>query len=150
MEAGTIEQVDERAAREAREALAEHDGTLDGDPGPEEPPEEPEAADTRPGGAADDEPQAEAGQLVLEGTGEKLTATVGGKAPTTSKLTITGGQIEVAGVYSKGDKIVVEIEATVDFVGFKDETDSKTRQVVGCARQHKARITGVREISREG
>lgn len=86
----------------------------------------------------------EAPSLVLDGSHEQLSFEVGGKEPTTSYLTLTGGQVEVASGFSKGEKIVLTIEATVQEVAFRDETDSKTQQVVGAKRKHKARITGVR------
>lgn len=80
--------------------------------------------------------------LVLAGSDGQLSLNVGGKRPTTSSLTLTGGKFDVEGQYKKGEIVVVQIEAVVGEVAFIDLTDSKTNQVVGCARRHKARIVG--------
>lgn len=91
------------------------------------------------GGAGEDD-QA----LSLPGSSSQLSFEVGGKKPTSSKLTLTGGQIEVEGTFKKGEIVVFTVEAVVEEVGFRDQTDPKTRQVVGCARKHKARIVASR------
>jgi hypothetical protein len=100
------------------------------------------------GAAVLDPPQDETedlptGDLVLEGSGQLTLNVGGGKQPTSSTLRLTGGKVDVEGGFSKGETVVVRIEAVVNEVGFKDEHDSKTGQVVGCQRNHKARITGI-------
>lgn len=92
--------------------------------------------------------------LVITGSGQ-LGFDVGGKEPTGSSLRLTGGKIKVsASSFEKGESLTVEVKhadgetigryvAVVDEVSFKDETDSKTGQVIGCERRHKARIAGV-------
>jgi hypothetical protein len=83
------------------------------------------------------------GELVIDAGGQLTLNVGGGKQPTTSTLRLVGGKIEVDGQYAKGERIVVRIEAVVNEIGFKDQEDSKTGQVVGCERRHRARITGV-------
>lgn len=86
------------------------------------------------------------GELVI-GEGGQLTLSVGGgKQPTSSTLRLVGGKIDVDGQYSKGEALVLRIECVVNEVAFKDEADSKTGQVVGCARNHRARVTGVKVL----
>jgi hypothetical protein len=97
---------------------------------PEDPPDTPEQA----------EPTSE---LVISAGGQLTLNVGGGKQPTTSTLRLVGGKIEVDGQFAKGETIVVRIEAVVNEIGFKDQEDSKTGQVVGCERRHRARITGV-------
>lgn len=94
----------------------------------------------------DEAPGAAQPPLVLEGRGQ-LSFDVGGKEPTSSHLTLTGGQIEVAGSYDKGDEIVLTVRLVVQEVAFRDEIDRKTGQVVGAKRKHKARITRVDETT---
>lgn len=88
--------------------------------------------------------------IVIDGTGQ-LGFDVGGKKPTSSTLTITGGKFEVDGSFRKGDTLVLRLEDAdgnslarvpllVDSITFKDKVDAKTGQVVDCARQHKARV----------
>jgi hypothetical protein len=75
--------------------------------------------------------------------GGQLSLEVGGKRPTGGTVTLTGGKFSLPkGQFVKGERIVVRVEAIVDKVAFKDQTDAKTRQIVGCERQHEARITG--------
>ena len=79
--------------------------------------------------------------LVIDGSGQ-LSLAVGGKRPTTSSLTLVGGKIDVEGQFEKGEIVVLQVECVVGEIAFKDLTDSKTNQIVGCARRHKARIVG--------
>jgi hypothetical protein len=72
----------------------------------------------------------------------QLSFDVGGEKPTDSTLKVVGGQIEVRGSFQKGERIRATIELTVGEVSFRDKRDSKTDEVVGCTRAHKARITG--------
>jgi hypothetical protein len=81
--------------------------------------------------------------LELEAGGQ-LSLEVGGKRPTAATLTLTGGKVQLPkGQFAKGDRIVVRVEATVRGVKLQDQVDSKTRQVVGCERQHFAPIENV-------
>lgn len=88
------------------------------------------------------EPTEEELALVIDGS-DQLSFNVGGKAPTSATLRLTGGKLEVEGQFDKGQVIAVRVEAVVDDIGFKDKTDPKTSQVVGCERRQKARIVGV-------
>ena len=84
--------------------------------------------------------------LVVEGAHEKLGLNVTGRTPTSSTLAITGGKVEVAGQYDLGDTVSFRVTVVIGDVGFKDETDSKTRQVVGRERRHKGSIIGISEV----
>ena len=86
--------------------------------------------------------------LVIEGTGQ-LSFDVGGKRVTSSELKLVGGKLEVEGQFEKGELVVLRLEAIVGEVAFVDSTDSKTGQVVGCARRHKARIVNVSRADEE-
>lgn len=78
-----------------------------------------------------------------EATGPlQLSFAVGGKKPTCSALTMVGGKLDIPESFRKGQKIVLRVELEVGEVGFKDQTDPKTGQVVGCERRHKARVIG--------
>lgn len=80
-----------------------------------------------------------------EATGPlQLSFAVGGKQPTCSALTMIGGKLDIAESFRKGQKIVLRVELEVGEVAFKDQTDAKTGQVVGCERRHKARVVGHR------
>jgi hypothetical protein len=92
------------------------------------------------------EPQADGG-LVAPGSSSQLSFDIGGKAPTSATLTLTGGKIEIEGQFEKGEIVDLHIQARVNDVGFKDQEDSKTGQVVGCERRQKARIIGVERIN---
>jgi hypothetical protein len=92
------------------------------------------------GDAEPEQDGAPAPEKVVLGTSEQLSFAIGGKKPTGSKLTLTGGQLDVEGQYGKGERIRIVVEAEVQEVSFRDERDSKTGQVVGCARKHKAVI----------
>lgn len=73
--------------------------------------------------------------------GGQLSLEVGGKRPTAGTLTLAGGKVTLPkGQFTKGERIVVRVEAVVAAVKFQDQTDAKTRQVVGCERQHTARV----------
>lgn len=113
--------------------------------------EEPAAADdTR--SRATDHPDAKAPApsggdlpdgLMLEAGGQ-LSLEVGGKRPTAGSLALMGGKVTLPkGQFTKGERVVVRVEAVVAHIAFVDQTDAKTRQVVGCERQHKARVESV-------
>lgn len=83
--------------------------------------------------------------LVVEGRYEKLSNQITGRTPTSSTLRITGGKVEVGGMYQPGDRVSFLVTVVCDAVTVKDETDPKTGQVVGRARNHVARIVGIHE-----
>jgi hypothetical protein len=65
------------------------------------------------------------------------TRTDNGTAPEDAELVT--GELVVEG----SGQLTLNVGGVVNEVGFKDEHDSKTGQVVGCQRNHKARITGI-------
>lgn len=73
---------------------------------------------------------------------EQLTFDVGGREPDGASLRITGGRVEIAGQYEKGQKLRVSMLVEVREVAFVDEVDQKTGQVVGTERRHKAAVVG--------
>jgi hypothetical protein len=81
--------------------------------------------------------------LELEGGGQ-LSLDVGGKRPTAATLSLTGGKVALPkGQFVKDERVVVRVEAVVDKIAFSNQTDAKTQQIVGCERQHFARIRSV-------
>jgi hypothetical protein len=80
--------------------------------------------------------------VLIVGSGQ-LSFSVGGKRPTTSGLRLVGGKLDVEGSFTKGETVVLRVEAVVGEVAFIDQVDAKTDQVVGCERRHKARIRAV-------
>jgi hypothetical protein len=108
-----------------------------------ETPPRPDDAVQNPDDFDPDEGALPTGDLVVEAGGQLTLSVGGGKQPTSSTLRLVGGRIEVDGQYGKGEAVVLRIEAVVNEVAFKDEHDAKTGQVVGCARNHRARITGI-------
>ena len=82
---------------------------------------------------------------------EQLSFSVGGKAPTSASLSLTGAKFEVHDDLDKGEVLSVEVkradgtlvfdgDAFVTAVSFTDEIDKATRQAVGCVRNHTARV----------
>lgn len=69
---------------------------------------------------------------------------IGGKAATSSTTRLLGGKLDLDHEFTKGQRIVLRIEAEVSGVGYVDQHDPKTGQVVGCERRHSARITGIK------
>lgn len=72
----------------------------------------------------------------------QLSFGMAGKKPTTSGLRLTGGKLDIVQQFSKGQTVVLHIEAVIGEVAFIDQIDSSTGQVVGCERRHKARVVG--------
>lgn len=68
---------------------------------------------------------------------------IGGKKPTASKVTLTGGAQPLEGRLTKGATYIFEVKARVGGVGYDDQVDSKTGQAVDCTVGHKARILGM-------
>jgi hypothetical protein len=146
MEAGTI--APEETETERLERLEREQDDLDRDAQtgdvvtPDTEPEPGEAAgddEPDPYPEADDDEPAEPVATFLRGDGQ-LGFKVGGKTPTSSSLTLTGGKINVDGQYAKGATVVLRVVARVNDVAFKDKEDPKTGQVIDCTRGHKARI----------
>lgn len=72
---------------------------------------------------------------------------VGGKKPTTDKVRLYGGAIEIeppAGGFKKGERYVIRVEAVCHKASFTDERDDKTNDVVGCRDERGLKITGAR------
>lgn len=87
------------------------------------------------------EPQDDGG-IVVQGTSQ-LSWDVGGKKPNTSSLRIVGGKVDVEGQFKKGQKFQALVDLEVKEVGFVDQVDASTGQVIGCDRRQKARIIGI-------
>lgn len=79
--------------------------------------------------------------LELEG---QLSFDVGGKAPTSCTIRLTGGKVNIdAGDIRKGEDLVLRVVVRVNAIEFKDELDPKTRQVVACEKRAKGPIVDV-------
>lgn len=79
----------------------------------------------------------EEGQFVLR---------IGGQSPTTHKVRIYGGAVEIEPPedgFQKGTSYVLRVEVVCHKVGLTDERDSKTGDVVGCRDERGLKITGV-------
>jgi hypothetical protein len=75
---------------------------------------------------------------------------VGGKEPTTQKVRLYGGAIEVEppdGGFKKGQSYVLRVEVMCNKAGFTDEIDGKTHQVVGCSDERGLKIRGVAVVA---
>ena len=81
--------------------------------------------------------------LAVEGTDQQLSFNVGGKAPLSSSLRVTGRAIEVEGQFAKGETVTLMVECVVDEITFRDVKDRATGQVVDCQRKQKASIVHV-------
>lgn len=71
---------------------------------------------------------------------------VGGQAPTTHKVRLYGGAIEVEPPedgFVKGASYVLRVEVVCHRVGLTDQRDGKTGEIVGCSDERGLRITGV-------
>jgi hypothetical protein len=108
-----------------------------------EAPPRPDDAVQNPDDFDPDEGALPTGDLVVEAGGQLSLSVGGGKQPTSSTLRLVGGRLEVDGQYAKGESVVFRVECVVSSIEFKDEHDAKTGQVVGCNRNHRARITGI-------
>jgi hypothetical protein len=75
----------------------------------------------------------------------------GGKAPTSSSFTLTGGKFGLVDgrAFQKGDQVVLQLVAVVETVALRDKRDEKIGVVVACEQQHKARIIDARVLKVE-
>lgn len=122
------------------------ESTPDPDGAPDAPPEDVPPVE-EPGEGNDDEagePEAETSdELTLFVSDGKLTATIGGKKPTSSSIAIVGGKVGLEGQFEKGEIVPLRIDVLVNDVGLKDSEDPKTGQIVATERRHKARIVAI-------
>jgi hypothetical protein len=83
------------------------------------------------------------GEPALELDGQ-LSFDVGGKAPTSCTVRLTGGKVSIdAGDIEKGKDLVLRVVVRINSIEFKDELDPKTRQVVACEKRAKGPIVDV-------
>lgn len=82
-------------------------------------------------------------EVRVKGTTQLGLLDAGGKSPTSSSLSLTGGKFDLMDgqAFSKGDTVVLKIVCVVDTVTQKDRTDRKVGVVVSCEQSHKAYIT---------
>lgn len=88
-------------------------------------------------------------EMVLFVSDGKLSGTVGGKKPTDSKFRITGGAIELAGQFDKGDRVRLTVDCRVGGVHVDDRIDPQTREVIATTRKHVLKIEGVELVDGE-
>lgn len=82
----------------------------------------------------------------FEDTEGQFVLRVGGQAPTTHKVRLYGGAIEVEPPedgFVKGASYVLRVEVVCHRVGLTDQRDGKTGEIVGCSDERGLRITGV-------
>lgn len=126
----------ERAARERAEAegKAEELRQEAGEPVGEMPPNAPDGAPPEPE------------EVVIDGPDQLSIFDLGGKQPTRSSMRLTGGKVRIQDgeAFKKGRRVRFSGEAVVYEVAQRDDTDSKTGQVVDAEQVHKARIVDLR------
>ncbi|WCB94468.1 hypothetical protein DSM104299_03205 [Baekduia alba] len=86
-----------------------------------------------------------AGELFEDAEGQ-FVLRIGGQSPTTHKVRIYGGAVEIEPPedgFQKGTSYVLRVEVVCHKVGLTDERDSKTGDVVGCRDERGLKITGV-------
>lgn len=85
-------------------------------------------------------------EIVIGGDAQLSFFKLGGKAPTSASMKLTGGKVKIADgqAFKKGTRIVFSGEAVVNDVGGKDAHDPATQQVTSCELRHGARITDLR------
>jgi len=90
-------------------------------------------------------------EIKVDGTTQLELFDFGGKRPTSSKLRLAGGSVDVLDgrAFRKGDTIMFRGTAIVGAVSQQDKRDSSTGQVVSCEQKHIALITDLR-IDAEG
>lgn len=83
---------------------------------------------------------------LIEGEDGTFQLLVGGKQPTTTKVRLYGGAVEVEppeGGFKKGQSYVLRVEVVCHKAGFTDEIDDATGQVIGCSDERGLSIRGV-------
>jgi hypothetical protein len=89
-----------------------------------------------PGEAPDEQAPEDVTQLSIEGDADVTMNVVGGRKADQSTLTISGGEIKVAGAMKKGDRVRVVLEGPIAETHFIDIRDPKTREVAATKRKH--------------
>lgn len=85
-------------------------------------------------------------EIAVDGTAQLELFDLGGKRPTSSKLTLAGGGVDVVDgqAFRKGDVVAFSGTAVISAVKQQDKRDKSTQQVVSCEQKHTALITDLR------
>jgi len=85
-------------------------------------------------------------EIAVDGTAQLELFDLGGKRPTSSKLRLAGGSVDVVDgqAFHKGDVVHFEGTAVISAITQQDKRDSSTQQVVSCEQKHTAHITDLR------
>jgi len=85
-------------------------------------------------------------EIAVDGTTQLELFDLGGKRPTSSKLRLAGGAVDVLDgrAFHKGDALSFSGAAVVTAISQQDKRDASTGQVVSCAQLHVALITDLR------
>lgn len=88
-------------------------------------------------------PSGQLDEIRVKGTTQLGLFEAGGKQPTSSSLTLTGGKFDLMDgqAFHKGDTVVLQVVCVVDTVTLKDKTDRKVGVVTACEQQHRAYIS---------
>lgn len=85
-------------------------------------------------------------QIPIPGSIESISSSFGGQKPTSSEMRLLGGKMPIEGQFSKGDTVLLLVEAKVTAVEGVDFTDD-WGTIERTARRHKARMISVRRAS---
>jgi hypothetical protein len=94
---------------------------------------------------ADAPPRDDTGPGYEDGDGQ-FVLRIGGQSPTTHKVRLYGGAVELEPPddgFQKGARYVLRVEVECHKVSLTDERDNKTGDIVGCRDERGLRITGV-------
>lgn len=93
-------------------------------------------------------PVAPLDEIQVKGSTQLGLHSLGGKAPTSGTLTLTGTKLKLehGQAFNKGDTVVLQIVAVVNDAGQKDQTDKATGIVMACEQYHKAYISDAQVI----
>jgi len=85
-------------------------------------------------------------EIAVNGTSQLELFDLGGKRPTSSKLRLAGGAVDVLDgeAFRKGDVVNFSGTAVISAIAQQDKRDASTGQVVSCAQLHVALITDLR------
>jgi hypothetical protein len=85
-------------------------------------------------------------EIAVDGTAQLELFDLGGKRPTSSKLRLAGGAVDVVDgqAFHKGDVVAFSGTAVISAVAQQDKRDASTGQVVSCAQSHIALVTDLR------